>query len=320
MGDTLFKAVNLRKEFTISRNGKRLSLKAVNNVSFEIAEGETIGLVGESGCGKSTLGKASLKLLKPTSGELYFQGQRIDEYGYKQMLPLRKDMQMIYQDPFTSLNPKMRINQIIDAPLEAFGMGTKSERLEKVVAMMDNVGLSTEYLYKYPHEMSGGQRQRVVIARAMISNPKFVVCDEPVSALDVSVRAQVLNLMNDLQKETGVAYLFISHDLSVVRFLCKNIIVMYLGKIVETAKCADLFSNPLHPYVQALLSAIPIPDVGVKREHVVLRGDVPSPISIPSGCKFHTRCPYAKVICSEKEPELREIAPGHRTACHFCNQ
>lgn len=320
MSDSLVKAVNVSKHFSVSRRGEKKLLKAVSDVSFTVEKGETVGLVGESGCGKSTLGRTILNLYNATSGEVHFRGERIDQYHYKQMLPLRKEMQMIYQDPFTSLNPKMRIYQLIQAPLDAFKVGTKQERMDKVVQMMEEVGLGREYLYKYPHEMSGGQRQRVVIARAMISHPSFVVCDEPVSALDVSVRSQVLNLMNDLQKKTGVAYLFISHDLSVVSHICNRIIVMYLGSVVEMADCTELFENPVHPYVKALLSAIPIPDVDVKRQRIILEGDVPSPINPPSGCTFHTRCPYARPECSEQTPRLREMGGGHYVSCHFSEE
>lgn len=320
MSESLVKAAGVSKHFSVSRRGEHKLLKAVNNVSLMVERGETVGLVGESGCGKSTLGRTILNLYSATSGEVYFRGERIDQYHYKKMLPLRREMQMIYQDPFTSLNPKMRICQLIRAPLDAFKIGTKRERMDQVVRMMEEVGLGTEYLYKYPHEMSGGQRQRVVIARAMISHPSFVVCDEPVSALDVSVRSQVLNLMNDLQKETGVAYLFISHDLSVVSHICSRIIVMYLGSVVEAAACTELFENPVHPYVKALLSAIPIPDVDVKRQRIILEGDVPSPINPPSGCTFHTRCPYARPECREQTPQLRDIGGGHCVSCHFSEE
>jgi len=320
MSDSLVRAVNVSKHFTVSRRGEKKLLRAVDDVSFAVQTGETVGLVGESGCGKSTLGRTILNLYNATSGEVYFRGERIDQYHYKQMLPLRKEMQMIYQDPFTSLNPKMRIYQLIQAPLDAFKVGTKQERMDRVVQMMEDVGLGKEYLYKYPHEMSGGQRQRVVIARAMISRPSFVVCDEPVSALDVSVRSQVLNLMSALQKKNGVAYLFISHDLSVVSHICSRIIVMYLGSVVEAAECAELFEHPAHPYVKALLSAIPIPDVDVKRQRIILEGDVPSPINPPSGCTFHTRCPYARPECQTCKPELRDIGGGHRAACHFSEE
>lgn len=320
MREPLLKAVNVNKDFIIKGAGGKKILHALNNVNIEIHEGDTVGLVGESGCGKSTLGRSLLNLISITSGEVYYRGQRIDGYKFKEMLPLRKEMQMIFQDPFTSLNPRMRINELIRAPLDAFDLYDKKEREDRVVQIMEQVGLSTEYLYKYPHEMSGGQRQRVVIARAVVPNPSFVVCDEPVSALDVSVRSQVLNLMRDLQRENGMSYLFISHDLSVVNYICNKIVVMYLGRVVEAADCEALFSNPIHPYVKALLSAIPIPDVDQKRERIILQGDVPSPLDPPSGCAFHNRCPYATPMCSQETPELVTVNDGHQVACHRCRE
>ncbi|MBN1314547.1 MAG: ABC transporter ATP-binding protein [Anaerolineales bacterium] len=319
MNELLIKAKDVSKQFKIkSHQGKKV-IQAVNNVNFELYEGDTIGLVGESGCGKSTLGRCLLNLFPITGGEIYFRSERFDQYKFKKMLPLRREMQIIFQDPCTSMNPRMRVNQLVRAPLDAFRMGSESEREDLVAKILSDVGLGEEYLYKYPHEMSGGQRQRVAIARAMVSRPSFVVCDEPTSALDVSVRSQVLNLMRDLQRETNVSYLFISHDLGTVNHLCDKVIVMYLGCIVEVADCDSLFADPLHPYVKALLSAIPIPDVTVKRERIILQGDVPSLINPPTGCGFHPRCRYTLPICREYVPELQDIGNNHKVACHLCN-
>lgn len=319
MPDTkeLLRVEHLKKYFPIKSGdfaSKRI-LKAVDDVSFSVKSGEVLGLVGESGCGKSTLGRTILRLYSVTDGSIIFRGEHIEKYKFKQMRPLRKDMQMIFQDPYASLNPRSTIGAILKAPLDTFGIGSKDERWDLVVSMLDEVGLGAEYINKLPHEMSGGQRQRVVIARAMISNPSFVVCDEPVSALDVSVRAQVLNLMKDMQEQSGTTYLFISHDLSTVRYICDRIAVMYLGHIVELADSDELFANPIHPYTEALLSAIPIPDVEQKRNRIILEGDVPSPVSPPSGCPFRTRCRYATAECGEKVPELKDDGTGHLFAC-----
>ena len=313
----LLRVEHLKKYFPIkSRNfsGKRW-LKAADDVSLTIHQGEVLGLVGESGCGKSTLGRTILKLYPVTSGEIIYRGENIEKYGFKQMRPLRRDMQMVFQDPYASLNPRSTIGAILKSPLDVFKIGDKGERWDMVEAMLEKVGLSSEYITKLPHEMSGGQRQRVVIARAMISNPSFVVCDEPVSALDVSVRAQVLNLMKDIQEQSGTAYLFISHDLSTVRYICDRIAVMYLGHIVEIADSDELFQNPTHPYTQALLSAIPIPDVDQRHTRIILQGDVPSPIDPPGGCPFQTRCRYATKQCSREMPPLADNGTGHLCAC-----
>ena len=291
-------------------------VKAVNDVSFSIREGETFGIVGESGCGKSTLGRSIIRLIEPTEGEVLYQGRDIRKMSAEEMRKLRQEIQIIFQDPYASLNPKMTVRELIQAPLDVFSNDSAAEKLEKVKDIMKKVGLQEEYLGKYPHEFSGGQRQRIVIARALILNPKFVFCDEPVSALDVSVRAQVLNLMKNIQKERNLTYLFISHDLSVVRFLCDRIAVMYLGQVVEIADKENLYNHPLHPYSEALLSAIPVPDVDVKQERILLEGDIPSPYNLPSGCLFHTRCRYATEECSRAEPAMEEVEQGHFVKCH----
>jgi peptide/nickel transport system ATP-binding protein/oligopeptide transport system ATP-binding protein len=320
MSKELIKAEHLKKYFTVKRKmvSENQVLKAVDDVSFSVNEGEVLGLVGESGCGKSTLGRTILKIHSITDGDVYFRGRNIKFYGFQDMRSIRKDMQMIFQDPYASLNPRMSIADIVRGPLDVFKIGEKDERTDKVVEMLKIVGLSEEYLYKYPHEMSGGQRQRVVIARAMISNPAFVVCDEPVSALDVSVRAQVLNLMKDMQEQFGTAYLFISHDLSTVRYICDRIAVMYLGHIVEIANAKELFDYPSHPYTQALLSSIPIPDVDQRRKRIILGGDVPSPINPPKGCPFQSRCTRCTPTCKEEMPQLMDINGNeHMVACHL---
>jgi len=320
MNKELLRVEHLKKYFTVKRKmiSENLQLKAVDDVSFSIHEGEVMGLVGESGCGKSTLGRTILKIHSISDGDVYFKGENIKDYGFRQMRTLRKDMQMIFQDPYASLNPRMNIAEIVRGPLDVFEIGKKEERLQMVAEMLNTVGLSSEYLNKFPHEMSGGQRQRVVIARAMISNPSFVVCDEPVSALDVSVRAQVLNLMKDMQEQFHTAYLFISHDLSTVRYICDRIAVMYLGHIVEIAESKELFGYPSHPYTMALLSSIPVPDVDQRRKRIILEGDVPSPVNPPKGCPFQSRCTRCTRRCQEERPELMDInGNGHLVACHL---
>lgn len=297
---------------------ERSAVRAVNDVSFSIREGETFGIVGESGCGKSTLGRTIIRLLEPTDGQVLYDGQDLGALSAEQMRRLRQEIQIIFQDPYASLNPKMTVRELIQAPLDVFSNAPSAEKLEKVKDIMKKVGLQEECLGKYPHEFSGGQRQRIVIARALILNPRFIFCDEPVSALDVSVRAQVLNLMKNIQKEFHLTYLFISHDLSVVRFLCDRIAVMYLGKIVEIADKETLYSHPLHPYSEALLSAIPVPDVDYRQERILLEGDIPSPYHLPEGCLFHTRCRYAAEICSRQEPQMSEVSAGHYVMCHRC--
>ena len=293
------------------------SVKAVDKVSLSILSGETLGLVGESGCGKSTLGRLILRLEEPTSGDIIFQGESILGYDPKQMRALRKEMQIIFQDPFSSLNPRKNVAHIVGEPLYVHGMTNRHEREARVLKLLEVVGLKQEHMRRYPHQFSGGQRQRIGVARALALNPKLIICDEAVSALDVSIRGQVINLLQDLQGEFGLTYLFISHDLSVVEHISDRVAVMYLGKIVELADSETLYEAPLHPYTQALLSAAPIPDPKQKRKRIVLSGDVPSPIDPPSGCRFHTRCLYAKDICNQQEPPLKEVKENHLAACYF---
>lgn len=311
---------NLTKTFQVNggflKKGKNLT--AVDNVSFELMEGETLCLVGESGCGKSTLGRSILQIIKPTSGEVLFDGVDLCKLDEKKVRPYRKNLQMIFQDPYASLNPRMTIRELIGAPVRAFKLAASAEEFDKKIREVCSVvGISEDWLDKYPHEFSGGQRQRIVIARALILNPKFIVCDEPVSALDVSIRSQVLNLMKDLQAQFRFSYLFVSHDLSVVNYIGDRIAVMYLGEFVELADKKELFCNPLHPYTQALLSAIPVADVTYKRERNYLEGEVPSPVDPPSGCKFRTRCKYATDLCRTRKPEFRMVSEDHFAACHM---
>ncbi|MDH3688241.1 MAG: dipeptide ABC transporter ATP-binding protein [Gammaproteobacteria bacterium] len=311
---------NLRKHYPV-RQGvfSKVSahVRAVDDVSFEIAESETLGLVGESGCGKTTVGKTVLRLQKPTAGTIYLDGKNITDLSNETLRPLRSEIQMVFQDPYLSLNPRMTAEQIVSEPLENYRQMTKAERREQVTELFQRVGLSNEQLTKLPHEFSGGQRQRIGIARALALQPKLIVADEPVSALDVSIQAQVINLMLDLQQEFGLAYLFISHDLAVVEHVCHRVAVMYLGKIVEITDKLSLFSTPIHPYTESLLAAVPIPDPTVTRKRIVLEGDVPSPLNPPTGCRFHTRCPYAEEQCKREEPQLTEVRPGHFSACHL---
>ncbi|MCI1966433.1 MAG: dipeptide ABC transporter ATP-binding protein [Oscillospiraceae bacterium] len=322
LGEPILKVVHLKKWFggkSSLFSSKKEYIKAVDDVSFELNAGETLGVVGESGCGKSTMGRSVLRLIEPTAGEITFEGKDLMKLGGKELRKVRSKMQIIFQDPYASLNPRMTIGEVIAEPLEIQLHLSKEEIRNQVLKTMETVGLNTKYYNRYPHEFSGGQRQRIGIARAIVLQPDIIVCDEPVSALDVSIQAQVINLLRELQKKMGMAYLFISHDLSVIKHISDRIIVMYLGHIVETATKEDLYSRPLHPYTTALLSAIPIPDRKAKREKIILEGDLPSPADPPSGCVFHTRCYRAQPICSEKKPEFKDYGNGHCCACHFCN-
>ena len=309
MAAPLLEIRNVKKYYPVKkvRNGEDISVKAVDQIDLTVNQGEIVGLVGESGCGKSTLGKTILKLHDITGGQILFHGEDITNYTEKQMRPLREKIQIIFQDPYASLNPKKKVVQSVMTPLDVSGKYTKEEKLKKVIDILNEVGLSEKFLEKYPHEMSGGQRQRVVIARALINDPELVICDEPVSALDVSVRSQVQNLLKDLQKERNLTYIFISHDLSVVEYLCDRVAVMYLGRIMELADKKQLYGNPLHPYTRALLSAIPVPDIHAKKDEIILQGEVPSPLNPPKGCLFSTRCAYATERCHKEAPKLVEL-------------
>ena len=322
MAEPLLSVKNLVKQFSLKgglfqREAARVH--AVDGVSFDIAEGETLGLVGESGCGKSTTGRCVLRLTEPTAGSITFEGRDVMAMDEEALRALRRDMQIVFQDPFASLNPRLTVGAIISEALIIHRLASsRSEMEDKVVTLLKKVGLNPDHRRRYPHEFSGGQRQRIVIARALAVEPKLVVCDEPVSALDVSIQAQVINLLEDLQEEMGLTYLFIAHDLSVVEHISDRVAVMYLGRIVEIAPARELYLNPLHPYAEALLSAVPIPDPKIKRPRIKLEGDVPNPISPPKGCHFHTRCPIRQLpLCSEKTPELRQTSDGHWLACHL---
>ena len=312
----LVEVKDLKQHFPIKTGfGKTIPLKAVDGVSFAIRPGETLGLVGESGCGKTTVGRSLLQLYKPTSGDVLFKGEKVTDKNIKS---LRKEMQMVFQDPYSSLNPRMTVEDIIGEPLDVHKLySTKAERREKILELMDLVGLNAEHATRYAHEFSGGQRQRIGIARALAVNPSFIVCDEPVSALDVSIQAQVINMFEDLQEKLGVAYLFIAHDLLVVHHISDRIAVMYLGKIVEIADADELNDNPLHPYTESLLSAIPMPDPNMakERKRIILEGDVPSPMNLPSGCAFRTRCRYATEQCAKECPSLTDRGNGHMVSC-----
>ncbi len=321
--DVLLEVDNLKKHFPIKGGILRhtvATVKAVDGVSFSVRRGETLGLVGESGCGKTTTGRSILRLEQPTSGEVLFEGNDVLKASGRKMKALRRDMQIVFQDPYASLDPRITIGESIAEGLVIHGIGTAKERAERVREVMAKVGLHAAQAQRFPHEFSGGQRQRVGIARALIMEPKLIVCDEPVSALDVSIQSQVLNLLRNLQREFGLTYLFIAHNLSVVEHISDRVGVMYLGKMVELASRDDIFREPLHPYTKALISAIPNPDPTNRRERIVLQGDVPSPINPPSGCRFHPRCWIAKSVCKEQEPAFEEKKKGHWAACHFAGQ
>ena len=294
-------------------------VKAVNDISIDLYEGETYGLVGESGCGKSTAGRSILRLTEPTEGSITYNGQDVLQLSGKDLQKLRRDLQMVFQDPYSSLNPRKRIGKILEEPLVIQSIGDKKERIDRVMEIMEKVGMRPEHYYRFPHEFSGGQRQRFGLARALVVNPKVVICDEPVSALDVSIQSQIINLLQSLQEELNLSYLFIAHDISVVRHISDRIGVMYLGKIVEEAPTDSLFNEQLHPYTQALFSAVPLPDPKQKKERIILKGDLPSPLNPPNGCVFHTRCPFAMDICTQAEPEKKEMAKDHFVACHLYN-
>jgi len=321
--EVLVRVENLKKHFPIRRGfliqRQVGAIKAVDGVSFDIYRGETLGLVGESGCGKTTTGRTLLQLYRPTSGSVHFEGEDLVDMKGEQLRRQRRKMQMIFQDPYASLNPRMTVGRIIREPLEVHDVGSVKERQDRVHELLRLVGMNPYFVNRYPHEFSGGQRQRIGVARALALNPSFIVCDEPISAFDVSIQAQVVNLLEDLQADLGLTYLFIAHDLSMVRHISTRVAVMYLGKIVELTDRDTLYSDPQHPYTEALLSAVPIPDPEVEeeRERVILEGEVPSPADPPVGCNFNTRCPKVMPVCHEADPEFKEIAPGHWCACHL---
>lgn len=320
MSEPLLQVKGLKKYFPIKAGilGKQVgNVKAVDDVSFELMKGETLGIVGESGCGKSTTGRSIMRLIEPSEGEIFFEGKNVSAMDKEALRKIRRDIQMVFQDPYASLNPRHNVQKILEEPLKVHGIGDAKERKAKVEKLLSIVGLSSYHAQRYPHQFSGGQRQRIGIARALMTNPKLIIADEPVSALDVSIQAQVLNLMKDLQEELGLTYIFIAHDLGVVRHISDRVGVMYLGKMVELATSESLYGKPLHPYSQALLAAVPVPDPDFKREAELLTGDIPSPANPPSGCAFHTRCPFKMDACTKIVPKLLEVEPGHSVACHL---
>ena len=321
MAENILEVSNLCKYFDITNSafGARQVLKAVDNVSFNVKKGETFGLVGESGCGKTTLGRTIVHLYKPTSGTIKFQGEEITAAkSDKEFLKYRRHLQMIFQDPYASLNPRMTVGEIIAEPMQIHKLYTPAERTERVSQLLKTVGLNPDHISRFPHEFSGGQRQRIGIARTLALDPEFIICDEPISALDVSIQAQIINLLEQLRDERGISYIFIAHDISMVKHISQTISVMYLGNIVESGDCNEVYHHPLHPYTKALLSAVPVPDPdsAKSKQRIHLEGENPSPLKLPSGCPFRTRCRYAQSICAEQKPELRDIGCGRRVACH----